>query len=201
MPIRLLGAVARVGIDSPRRRTALLCLALLGPVVLLQPTHMQAAVAQDSTADALKYFHAYFLTGGHVAAGVDLSPQKAVAGAVTGEIVVEDDPTLEGVETVPADADVVAAFLHFELITTSQDMNPLAKASFRGHPIGDIAKPIGSATLDPTAAPCFSSGGGSNAVYTMTAYRVDVLRFLPVPEGGKRLVNASDLKAQNDPVK
>ena len=119
---------------------------------------------------------------------------------MTGDIIFQDDPTVAGAETVPADADVVAAFLHFELITTSQDVNPLAKARFRGHPIGDIAKPIGSATLDPTTAPCFSSGGGSQAVYTITAYRVDVLRFLPVPEGGKRLINASDLQAQNDPA-
>ena len=76
MTIRTREAAALVGAKSPRRRAALLCLVCLGFGVLLQPTHMQAAVSQDSTADALKYFNAYFLTGGYVVAGVDLRPQK-----------------------------------------------------------------------------------------------------------------------------
>ena len=62
---------------------------------LSSPLHGQAA-------DSIKFFKNYFVTGDYVTGYVDLKPQQAVNGLVTGNIPMGN--------AVPQDADILAAF-------------------------------------------------------------------------------------------
>ena len=127
------------------------------------------------------------MTGNYVVGSVDLAPQSAAQGFVTGTI------PMGG---VPADADVLAAFLYWETISTADPQ--VNGATFRGLPL--VAVKTSSAVLNPTTAPCWSSGWRSPvAAHTMTMFRADVLRLLPDRldangrPTGKKLVNDADL--------
>ena len=96
-----------------RRPTALM---LLG-FVLLFP---RAGHAQG----ALPFSGSYSITGNYVVGTVDLAPQHASNGLVTGTI------PMSG---VPANAEILAAFLYWETIWT--DEAQLSGAKFRGQDI------------------------------------------------------------------
>lgn len=143
--------------------TAMALLAMLG---MAGP----AALAQQAK---LGFFKNYFVTGDYVAAGVALQ-QKGVNGIATGRIRIEPSQ-------IPADAEIVAAFLYFQIISTSDKPDPamlLKDARFKGNPIGDYAFLVS----DAGSAPCWSSGGGtgaSNGLRRAWSYRVDALRYFP----------------------
>ena len=59
----------------------------------------------------LKFFKNYFVTGGHFATGISLKG-TGQNGFATGTIQVDADPT--GTTGVPADSDIVAAFLYWQ---------------------------------------------------------------------------------------
>src|SRR5262245_48064100 len=69
----------------------------------------------------LKHFTTFTLTGDYVVAGVDLRPQSQGNGFVTGTIQVSG---------VPANADIVAAYLYWETIWSNPSQ--LDGALFRG---------------------------------------------------------------------
>lgn len=160
--------------------TALLSLALL--VLVAQ----QSGRAQGEV-EALSFATSYTVTGNYVVAGVDLAPASATGGFVTGTIPVSG---------VPAHAEIVAAFLYWETLST--DDAQLAGAQFRGQPLTVVK--TSRQRLDSTQAACWSSGGAPGA-YTMTMHRADVRRLLPVQldtngvPTGRRLVNSADLAA------
>src|SRR5256885_16492226 len=74
-------------------------------------------VSAARAADPLQYARGYLLTGNYVAAGVDLTPQSNPAdknGLSTGTI---------HINGVPADADIVAAYLYFETVTYKSSLS------------------------------------------------------------------------------
>lgn len=159
-----------------RRAAATLC--PLGFILLLaQP----AGQAQAPPGDALPFSNSYSITGNYVVGGVDLAPQSGGGGFVTGTI------PMSG---VPANADILAAFLYWETIW-SGDFDQIKGAQFRGSPI--TAVKASEQDLTANYAPCWSSGGGG--AYKMTMFRADVRRLLPRQLDasgnltGKRLVN------------
>src|SRR3954462_8296778 len=87
------------------RRTVALVFVTV-PLLMLQPK------AQTQVPDALKFFKNFFLTGDYVVAGVGLrglgGQNGSPAGLATGNI------SLTG---VPADGDVVAAFLYWQVVS------------------------------------------------------------------------------------
>src|SRR5882724_9247732 len=89
-----------------RRSVALF---LLGVMLLLTQSGGRAQAA-----DALKFFENIFVTGDYVVAGVGLrglgGQNGSPAGLATGAI---------NVTGIPADADVVAAFLYWEEVSSS----------------------------------------------------------------------------------
>ncbi len=144
--------------------------------------------AQAPDDDALPFTRSYFVTGNYVVGGVDLLPASQSGGFITGTI------PMSG---VPANADILAAFLYWETISTP-DFS-ISGVEFRGQPV-EIEQ-FAALLPDPTSAPCWSSGGGAMAQYKLTMHRADVRRLLPVQldaqgnKTGKRLVNDTDLTA------
>jgi hypothetical protein len=138
------------------------------------------SVAPGASAQQLEPFKNYLVTGDYVAAGVALRG-TGVNGLATGYINIGDDQ-------VPAGAEVVAAYLYWQVITNSgTPPNPdpaLIGARFRGHDLRGPApafEPI-AVRLGAGTSPCWSDGGatGSPSGSKITAsYRADVLRFFP----------------------
>src|SRR5499427_1265588 len=141
--------------------------------------------------DALQFAKGFLLTGNYTVGSVDLDPKTASGGFVSGTIHMNMDMN----NAVPQDAEVVGAYLYWEMITTN--VAQVDGAQFRGQPMTVVkASPL---ALTPANAPCWSSGGGSGATYTMTMFRADVFHLLPIQVDangkptGRRLVNDADL--------
>ena len=161
------------------RRAAFLT---LGVVVFLAQSDGQA-----QSPDALPYTTGYTVTGNYVVGGVDLLPQSGAGGGVTGTI------PMSG---VPANADILAAFLYWETIDVSVSPQAASGAKFRGTDITAVRVKSAAQALTGSTAACWSSGG---APLTLTMFRADVLRLLPPQldvngkSTGKLLVNDADL--------
>ena len=104
------------------RRAIGLC-ALAAAVIATQP------VGQAQGNQQLAFAKSYTITGNYVVGQVDLLPGNAVNGFVTGTI------PMSG---VPKFADVLAAFLFWETVTTSSGQ--VNGAQFRGAPLRVVKK-------------------------------------------------------------
>src|SRR5688500_1532874 len=121
-------------------------------------------IGTAQSADALPFAKSYTVTGDYVVGGVDLPP-GGTSGFATATI------PMSG---VPANADILAAFLYWE--TISGGPQQVDGVRFRGEPVTVV-----KATSTPLAAsyaPCWTSGG-SQGGYTLSGFRADVLRMLP----------------------
>src|SRR4029077_10927283 len=121
--------VRRSTSGTPRRLFllgALALLALTGAGVHASPP---APPAPPATSDALPYSKGYLITGDYVASGVNLTPQDNPIdqnGFSTGTI---------HVSGVPADADIVAAYMYFETITLAANLSAASGVTFRGETV------------------------------------------------------------------
>ena len=131
------------------------------------------ADAQQATAisDPLPYSRGFLVTGDYTIAGVDFTSQAnpIVNGFSTGTLSVSD---------VPADADIVAAYLYWEeIFTASPGMIPAAGIKFRDSAISPTAIKASSFRLASNPATCWGAAGTSGA--TVADFRADVLYLLP----------------------
>ena len=96
---------------------------VLAAALVAHPAHAQ---------NALNHFKNYFVTGDYVAVGVGLQ-HTGVNGLATGTLTV--DPS-----QIPADAEVVAAYLYWQTISSSgtPEPNVLQGAKFKGNDISKI---------------------------------------------------------------
>jgi hypothetical protein len=149
--------------------------------------------------DALALFKNYFVTGDYAVAGVGmrgtgvLDPATQVNWA-TATI------TMSG---VPANADILAAFLYWAALETSP--TPFsANGFFNGLPI--VGKSLGPGGISG-ANGCWGSGGGSgttSGASPLRVYRANVLAALPFPKDangvpvGKRAANGSHVVKLRD---
>ena len=120
----------------------------------------------------LSYFKNYFVTGDYVAAGVGMQ-RTGVNGFATGTITI--DPA-----KIPAGAEIVAAYLYWQTVSSSgaPDPSALRGARFKKNDVSKIAILLDKAG---TAA-CWSNGGGTGQNHGSRAtwsFRADVLRFFP----------------------
>jgi hypothetical protein len=140
-------------------------------LMLLAPAGAYAQLASAS-ANALPYSKGFLVTGDYVVGGVDLTPQANPAdvnGVATGTISISD---------VPADADIVGAYLYWEeIFSATPGVNPAARAKFRGAPISQTALKVSSFQLSSNPATCWGAAGTSGAF--VAEYRADVLYLLP----------------------
>src|SRR5437867_6638524 len=93
------------------------------------PAHAQAAHAP------LPYSNGFLVTGNHVVGGVDLtaSINPSVGGFSTGTI---------NIASVPANADILAAYLYWETIHLTSVTSPEAGVQFDGSDVTDPNVPL-----------------------------------------------------------
>ena len=160
-----------------------------------------------SSLNALPYSTGYLLTGDYGVGSVDLvskkdedeSSRKRDQGRSrrTGRI------PMSG---VPANADILAAFLYWETIAPSSQTPPdIAEfVQFQGEPIKSVRVKFTRQLLTGNTGQCFASG--SRSPLTLTMFRADVLRLLPPQldkdgaSTGKLLVNDADLRRNHLPL-
>jgi len=132
------------------------------------------------TTDALKFFKNYFITGGYRVAGVGLADQS-VNGIATGNI---------NMTGVPDGAEILAAFLYAQVISSTNGDAAGAGATFNGAPLS-IPSGTFAALGDPNGAtPCWTDVAGASRTYSL---RYDVLRMLPRGTDGKARANGTHI--------
>jgi hypothetical protein len=182
----------------PSRRTV--AAALLALAVAFSLTQIRGRAASNEM--DLPYARGYLLTGNYVASGIDLTENANpvdLDGFSTGTIhITKCNPPAVVFNCVPADADIVAAYMYWEAIVANGNLQQAAGVKFRGEDIllNDLAAVKASwADLTGSTSSCWSSG----APLKMVHFRADVLRFLPIrldkdnKPTGKRLVTDQDL--------
>lgn len=188
-----------------RRRT--IAAALLAVGLAFSFAQLKSHAASDET--DLPYARGYLLTGNYVASGIDLSENVNPVdqeGFSTGTIhITKCNPPTVVFNCVPADADIVAAYMYWEAIVSESNLAQAAGVRFRGEDIllNDLAGVKASwADLAGSTSSCWSSGSPLKMVH----FRADVLRFLPIrldkdnKPTGKRLVTDQDLTAHGLPL-
>ncbi len=138
----------------------------------------------QAQADPLKFFKNYFVTGDYAVAGVGLD-KTGVGGLSSG--------TIQMGNAAPDEAEAVAAFLYWQVVSsTGSDAGALG-ATFDGQPLSsppNVPNPGDGGPLavvgdaNGTASCPLTGGGSGNRLY---AYRADVLRFLPLVAGRPRI--------------
>ena len=145
----------------------------------LQPSSPMSAQAPDG----LTFFKNYFITGDYAVGGVGLRGTGA-GGIATGSI------TIAG---VPPAADIVAAFLYWQVASTDilgPDSGNTG-VTFEGIPLATTEGPAGKVLNQAGSNACWIGGGipitGLPRTYT---YRADVLRYFGIDETtGKPRIN------------
>ena len=118
--------------------------AVIIPLLILGVTE-QRGFAQ--TGDALPFAKGFLVPGNYVLSSVDLNPKAASGGFVSGTI------PMGG---VPADAQILAAYLYWEMISSNPAQ--VDGAQFRGQRITVVkASPM---VLTPANAPCWNGSSG-----------------------------------------
>jgi hypothetical protein len=154
---------------------------------------LQSGFAQ--TTPPLNFENNYFVTGDYVVAGVGLRG-LGVNGFATKQFAMPDANSVPATG-VPPGADIVAAFLYWETVESSQTafagQNGFFRPVFKGGPATGYAI-TGAILGNPNAPVSWSSGGcsgSSQGSKTMRVYAADVSRFLPQDLQGNVLANGT----------
>src|SRR5438445_3686512 len=145
----------------------------------------QAALAQ--TTNLLTPSNNYFVTGDYVVGGVGLRGLGDGTGFAKGTITIPD-PIQPNATAVPAGAAVVAAYLYWETVESSQSAFAGQQGFFNGYAI------TGAILGNPNAPKSWSTGGCSgsaNGSKTMRASRSAVRLFLRLDASGHVVGNGS----------
>src|SRR5499425_1296910 len=143
----------------------------------------------------LNFSNNYFVTGDYVVAGVGLRG-LGVNGFATKQFTMPDANSVPSAG-VPQGVDIVAAFLYWETVESSQTtfagQNGFFRPVFAGGPA--TGYPITGVVMgNPNAPVSWSSGGcsgGSQGSKTMRVYAADVSRFLPQDAQGNVQANGT----------
>ena len=176
-----------------RRCVRKVILALCAFAFLLLTGFRNRGFAQ--TTSPLNFENNYFVTGDYVVAGVGLRG-LGVNGLATKQFSMPDANSVPSTG-VPAGADIVAAFLYWATVESSQTafagQNGFFRPVFAGGPA--TGYPITGVILgNPNAPVSWSSGGcsgSSQGSKTMRVYAADVSRFLPQDAQGNIQANGT----------
>src|SRR5438128_2696194 len=129
----------------------------------------------------------YFVTGDYVVGG-NVFDGKIVNGLATGTITIPD-PLQSTSTSVPAGAEIVAAFLYWETVeSTNAGAITGQVGSFNGSTITGVVLGNPKAPTSWSAGGCSGNAQGSK---TMRAYRADVRPLLPVDANGNIQANGA----------
>jgi hypothetical protein len=181
---------------------------LAGLVAMLVGQYIVSPVTARQATDDLKFFKNFFVTGDYYVAGVGLR-DRGVGGFSSGSInIPADNPLTPAREGVPRGADMLAAYLYWQVVSRTGPAEGGLGVKFRGYDLtlpDDLTttgvvdpKPFGKILAFEGIANCANPGGGngdngsSRKTYT---YRMDVLRFFdvegPGPFAGKTAIVGS----------
>jgi hypothetical protein len=149
-----------------------------GLALLLVFGAAQSARAQNS--NQLTLSNNFFVTGDYVVGGVGLRGLGDGTGFATGTINIPDTGQPNHA-SVPAGADIIAAYLYWETVEKSQSAQAGKQGFFNNYPI------VGARLGNDNAPVSWSSGGcsgSSNGTTTMRVYVADVRPYLPLDANG-----------------
>jgi hypothetical protein len=156
--------------------------------VLVLSLFAQTGLAQTAP-PPLNLFNNYFVTGDYVVGGVGLrglGGNTGITGIAQGTITIPDSNFPS--QGVPSGADIVAAYLYWATVESSQTAMVGQTGKFG---VGSNLYAITGAVLgNPNAPVSWSSGGcagSSQGSKTIRTYRADVRPFLPVGSNGNIL--------------
>src|SRR5215470_6341628 len=163
-------------------------------IVVLVIGFAERTFAQNGT-NPLNFSNNYFVTGDYVVAGVGLRG-LGVNGYATKQFTMPDANSVPSTG-VPAGSDIVAAFLYWETVESSQSafagQNGFFRPVLQGGPA--TGYPITGVLLgNPNAPVSWSSGGCSGNAQgskTMRTYGADVRALLPLDSKGNVLANGT----------
>jgi hypothetical protein len=143
----------------------------------------QSALASNPPSPPpLNFFNNYFVTGDYVVGGVALRG-AGKNGYATGIITIPDGNPGVPAAGVPAGADIVAAFLYWQTVESSQTSFAGQQGFFNGYAI------TGAVLGNPNAPIPWSPGGCAGSYYftskTLRSYRADVRPYLQLDASGK----------------
>lgn len=172
-PKTLCIGVARASRGIIRRvALALVCIAAMAALI----PYAKAAKTAPAT---LTFFKNYFVTGSYVVGGVGLRGLGDATGFATGTISISAQAVPNG-PGIPANADVVAAFLYWQTVEKGKSASAGMNGFFNSNAI------VGQSLGNPNAPVSWSSGGcagSSQGTTTLRTYRADVRPFLPIVNG------------------
>ncbi len=133
--------------------------------------------------DGLRFFKNYFITGDYAVGGVGLRG-AGVGGIATGSITVG---------AVPPNADIVAAFLYWQVVSTDT-LGPDSGntgVTFNDIPLTTTEGPVGKVLDQAGSGACWVGGGAPVVGHPKTyTYRAEVLRYFDIdPLTGKPRIN------------
>jgi hypothetical protein len=166
--------------------TGLRSVAILATSLLVLIPVSQTALAQADTAPPLNLFRNYIVTGDYVVGGVGLRG-TGINGFAIGTITIPDPNSVPSTG-VPPGADIVAAYLYWETVESSQAAFAGQQGFFNGYAI------TGTLLGNPNAPVSWSSGGcsgASNGAKTMRTYRADVRPYLHMDSNGEYVGNGA----------
>lgn len=170
-------------------------LAMLLVFVFAPAATAQSAAAQPCSTP-LCLSNNYFVTGDYVVGGVGLRGLGGANGLATGTINIPDK-VQPNATSVPAGADIVAAFLYWQTVESSQTTFA-GQNGFFGPVLANGQSPLypiqGTILGNPNAPVAWSSGGcsgSSQGSKTIRTYRADVRPYLSLDASGKPVANGS----------
>ena len=166
-------------IAKPRSRRMVARTTVIVSVLVLSLFALSALANNPPAPPPLNFFNNYFVTGDYVVGGVGLRG-SGVNGFATGTISIPDANSVPATG-VPPGADIVAAFLYWQTIESSQTTFAGQQGYFNGYAIA------GAVLGNPNAPVSWSSGGctgWSNGSKTIRSYRADVRPYLKLDSNG-----------------
>src|SRR5205814_1187154 len=167
MPLRLFAKNRAVGIFT---------IVQLAIVFFLVVSSTLPALAEQQPLGNTPFTN-YFVTGDYVVGGWMENANLFANGFATGTISIPDSNNQPNASSVPAGADIVAAYLYWGTVEGSQSLFAGQQAFFNGYKI------VGAVLGNPNAPTSWSSGGctgSSTGSKTMRFYRADVRPYLPL---------------------
>ncbi|HET8965839.1 MAG TPA: hypothetical protein VFN20_06480 [Candidatus Acidoferrum sp.] len=163
---------------------------ILSAILVCCCLSLMAHTGSAQSSNGLTLANNYFVTGDYVVGGVGLRGLGDATGFAKGKISIPD-PAQPNAAAVPAGADVVAAFLYWETVESSNAGAATGENGFfNGYAI------TGTVRGNPNAPTSWSTGGCSGSAQgskTMRVYRADVRPYLNMDASGKIIGNGNYL--------